>query len=246
MNLSELTPPIIIAHRGFKMKYPENTMTAFKAALEAGAKMIELDVTLSRDRHVIVIHDDTLDRTTNGSGLARDHTIAELKKLDVGTWFSPSFKNERLPTLEEVLDVFGNQVAINIEIKESAHEPIATPDAIENQVLEMVLKKELLESILFSSFDPRVLLRMRKLSAEAHLSYLTEGPPHENILNFLRKISAFSWNPDYQTLLFAHIQKIHYAGFRVIPFTINDTTIVKKLLKAGIHGCFTDDPTFLD
>lgn len=243
MKLSELTPPIVIAHRGFKMKYPENTMASFEAAIGAGVKMIELDVTLSRDRRIIVIHDDTLDRTTNGTGRASDYSLSELKALDAGSWFDPSFKDERLPALEEVIDAFGNQITLNIEIKESAHEPSGPPDAIEKQVMDLVLEKKLLDSVLFSSFDQRVLARIRELSSQAHLSFLTEIPPYEGILGILRKISAFSWNPDYRTLLYSHIQKIHYAGFRVIPFTINDKTIVKKFLEAGIHGFFTDDPT---
>ncbi|MEW5822068.1 MAG: glycerophosphodiester phosphodiesterase family protein, partial [Cyanobacteriota bacterium] len=131
--------PLIIAHRGFSAQAPENTIAAFDAAIKSGVPFIELDVTLTKDGELIIIHDDTLDRTTNGKGLVSEFTLEELKKLDAGEWFCREFKGEQLPTLSEVLDRYGNKIAINIEIK-SQNDP-DTP--IVDKVVEMVKNKKL-------------------------------------------------------------------------------------------------------
>jgi len=113
MNLSsDLQKPAIIAHRGCKRFYPENTIASFEAAINARAHMIELDVTFSKDRELIVIHDDTLDRTTNGSGFVQERELAVIKALDAGSWFDPSFKGEKVPTLEEVINCCGEMCRI--------------------------------------------------------------------------------------------------------------------------------------
>ncbi len=133
--------PWIIAHRGFKQKYPENTLVAFQAAMDAGVEMIELDVTLSRDRKLIVIHDATLDRTTNGHGSVHDYMLEELKQLDAGSWFHPEFAGLRLPELCEVLELVDGRVITNIETKFHAYESHHPPDAVEKQVVELVKKR---------------------------------------------------------------------------------------------------------
>lgn len=119
MKLGEIAFPLPIAHRGFRAKYPENTQAAFRGALQIQAGMVELDVAMSRDRALVVIHDDTLERTTNGFGRVKDHTLAELKQLDAGSWFSPHFSEERIPTLRQVLELCRDKTLVNIEIKES-------------------------------------------------------------------------------------------------------------------------------
>ena len=134
----DFNPPWIMAHRGYRARYPENTLVAFQAALDAGVQMIELDVALSRDRKLVVIHDATLERTTNGEGAVSDHTLAQLKQLDAGGWFHPRFAGEHLPELSEVLDLADGQVLINIEIKphayESHHDPLARGKASRTSV----------------------------------------------------------------------------------------------------------------
>jgi len=117
LDLSRMARPLLIAHRGYSAEFPENTLAAFQGALDAGCHMIELDVTLTRDRRVVVIHDDTLDRTTTGKGPVRSASLAQLKKLDAGSWFSPAFSSERVPELGEVLDLMGGQVPLNIDRK---------------------------------------------------------------------------------------------------------------------------------
>ena len=135
-------PSWIIGHRGYPAKYPENTLAAFEAAIEAGAVMIELDVMLSRDRKVVVIHDATLDRTTNGKGSVADLTLAELKQLDAGSWFDAQFVGQQIPELSEVLDLVNGRAYVNIEIKSNAYETHHPPDAIEKQVVDWLRQKK--------------------------------------------------------------------------------------------------------
>ena len=109
---------IVMAHRGYSGKAPENTMAAFELALEVGSDGLELDVHLTKDGDVVVIHDGTLNRTTNGTGRVGDYTMAELKELDAGSWFSPEFKGARLPSLRQVLDLIKDEnVMLNVETK---------------------------------------------------------------------------------------------------------------------------------
>lgn len=246
VNLNDLQSPVVIAHRGFRSQYPENTLAAFDAALAAGARIIELDVTLSRDRKLVVIHDDTIDRTTSGTGIVKDWSLEQLKSLDAGSWFDPRFNMERVPTLEEVVDMVDGRGAINIEIKQSAYESVEPPDGIEKQVLDLIDRKNIENQVLVSSFSAEVLFRIRRYDHRIPLSFLTEVPYNDTILSILREIDAYSWNPDYRTVLHAHIQKIHYAGFRVMPFTINSKAVALRLMEAGISGFFTDDPGILE
>ena len=116
LNLSKFKKPFVIAHRGYRAKYPENTLAAFKAAMDSGAPAIELDITLTKDRSIIVIHDDTLDRTTNTCGAVNNYTLEELKQLDAGSWFDPVFHGESLPTLDEVFQLLNHHIFINLSI----------------------------------------------------------------------------------------------------------------------------------
>ena len=145
--------PWVVAHRGYRAKYPENTIAAFEAAIAAEADMIELDICLTSDRIPVVIHDKTLDRTTNSKGLVSAHTLAELKELDAGSWFGAEFKGEAIPTLEELMMKIKGRITVNIEIKPESFEAPAPPDAIEVQVCEIVEKLEMADSVLISSFE---------------------------------------------------------------------------------------------
>ena len=151
-----------IAHRGFSGKYPENTLIAFKKAIELEADMIELDITLSKDKIPIVIHDDTLERTTNGNGKVRATASNKLKLLDAGSWKNPKFHEERIPTLEEVLRLIKkSKIDLNIEIKSSAFEKKHSTSCIELQTLNLIQKYKLMNRIVISSFESKILLRLQ-------------------------------------------------------------------------------------
>lgn len=245
ISIDNLTYPLVIAHRGFRAICPENTLTSFRAAVNAGVQMIELDTTLTKDRKVVVIHDDTLNRTTDGRGKVCDFTLAELRQLDAGSWFNPGFAGERLPTLAEVLDMALPHVTVNIEIKPEAFEPSAPPDAIENQIMQLVWERSAEKAVLISSFEHRVLERISLFPDAPALGVLTENAGAEAILPLCRRIRAFSWNPDWQCLNRQEISRMHQAGCRVLTYTVNQRKKIENLLEMGADGVFTDDPLLM-
>ena len=153
--------PLVIAHRGASGTAPENTMAAFRQAVEMGADMIELDVQRTKDGQVVVIHDATLERTTNGSGAVRELTYAEIEQLDAGSWFGEGqeFAGERVPLLKEVLEFTKGKCALNIEIKNI---PYADP-GIEQAVVDLLHETGFLEQVIISSFDHSCLHRIARL-----------------------------------------------------------------------------------
>jgi len=242
MNPPEIEHPLIIGHRGYSAKYPENTLAAFQGALDAGVKMIELDVTLTRDRKLIVIHDDTLERTTNGRGPVSDYRLDELKELDAGSWFDPRFADERIPTLEEVIDLIEGCIRINIEIKSSAYEAHQPPDAIEKQVLELVRGKTAKDSVLISSFEWKILENIRRTGDAPAIGLLSQHAADMSSVKNCKRLKAFSWNASQRKLDRQQVAMMHDAGVRVYAYTVNSRDLLKKLLAMGVDGVFSDDP----
>ena len=246
MKMKRLRYPLIIAHRGYSLRYPENTLTAFEKAIESGVQMIELDVTLTRDRKLLVIHDETLDRTTNGRGRVADHTLAELKGLDAGGWFADRFSGEPIPTLAEVLAGVAGRVAVNIEIKPETYEAHHPEDAVERQVWNLLRNQNVLGDVLVSSFDFRVLSEIARMERPPALACLTEGAADDGIFDACQKIGAFSWNVDYRHLNRTRVEKAHGLGLRVFAYTVNSPREIMVLIEMGVDGIFTDDPVTAD
>lgn len=238
----QLPQPLIIAHRGYSARFPENTLAAFRAAIDAGAHMIELDVTLSRDRQLVVIHDDTVDRTTNGSGAVKDLTLEQLGRLDAGSWFDARFKGERLPTLAQVLEAVKGKLLVNIEIKPEAFEPEGPDDAVERQVLDLVHEKNMFADVLVSSFEWQTLENMRKWEPAVALGLLSDVPADERLFHWYRRIEAFSWHPDYRVLTRKQVDRLHDLGARVFPYAVNGKIDTHAMLKMGVDGLILDDP----
>jgi len=236
------TPPWIVAHRGYKKKYPENTLAAFQAAMDAGVPMIELDVTLSRDRKLVVIHDATLERTTNGHGPVHDYTLEELKQLDAGSWFHSDFADQRLPELGEVLELVDGRVITNIEIKSHAYEPHHPPDAIEKQVTELVKKKSQQDSILISSFDSNILEQISLMEAPPQIALISKSPLERNTVEICKHLNMFSWHPDQQIVTPRQVRKLHVAGIRVFPYKVDTPENCARMIGLKVDGVITDDP----
>jgi glycerophosphoryl diester phosphodiesterase len=236
--------PLIIAHRGYRARYPENTLAAFRAALNIPTAMIEFDVCLSRDRQPMVIHDETLDRTTSGHGPVAGFTLAELKTLDAGRWFSPVFANEPLPTLDEVLDLCLNRCALNIEIKPEAFEDHHPADAIEHQVIDAVTQRFDPRSVIISSFEPRFIERIARIDVPGlRTALLTEHRPLDDaLMEFMIRTRVFSWNPDHPVLTPDQIARAHREGLAVLTYTVNHGPTGRRLLAMGADGLFTDEP----
>lgn len=239
-------PPLIIAHRGYSARCPENSLAAFAAALDAGAAMVELDVTLTRDRHLVVIHDDTVDRTTDGRGTVSAMTLAELGRLDAGSWFAPAFAGQRIPTLDQVLALARGRAQVNIEIKVSAFEPGAPTDSVERQVMAAVGRYDMVDAVVISSFESRLLTRLAAMAgAVPRLALLTETPFAPSDLDLCRDLKAWSVHPDRSFVTPEMVAAAHRDGFRVLPYTVNDRDLAKAFLAWGVDGFFTDDPVGL-
>ena len=185
LDPTRFTRPLLIGHRGYPALYPENTLASFEGAMQAGCDMIELDVTLTRDRKLVVIHDDTLDRTTTGKGPVRGHALAEIKALDAGSWFDARFAAERVPELSEVIRLTAGRCMLNIEIKESAFEADYPVDAIEHQVVKLVKTSGALDRVIISSFDKRILERIAAMDAPPAIAYISDHGADKGVLEML-------------------------------------------------------------
>ncbi len=166
---NDLPIPIVIGHRGDKLFAPENTLSSFRQAAEKGADAVEFDVKLTADRQVIVLHDQMVDRTTDGSGNVAKMSLGDVRKLNAGIQFPGQFPNEKIPTLEEVFDTVGNQLLMNIELTN-----YTTPtDDLVGKVVELVKKHQMETRVLFSSFFPWNLTLARKLLPVSPRALLT-------------------------------------------------------------------------
>ena len=245
MNRTIDTPfkkPLVIGHRGFKARYPENTMAGFRAALASSVAMIELDVQLSSDGHPVVIHDDDLDRTTDGKGPVTALSLSELKKLDAGSWFDPQFANESIPTLAEVLNLVGNRALINVEIKVKPDRKVDALQDIDIITLSLIRRKKLEKQVLISSFNKYVLERISRMDQPPALGVLTEFGEDINIFRVCQTLGAFSWHPYFLEVDKEKITRMHQKGIRVMPYTVNSPNEMKMALNTGVDGFFTDDP----
>ncbi len=233
-------PVLVIAHRGFSGTAPENTLAAFQKAIEIGSDLVELDVHLSMDKEVVVIHDPTLQRTTTGAGKVIDFTLEELKRFDAGVKFSSKFAGERIPSLQEVLNLVRGKVGVNIEIKGGFLEPQAIQD-LADQVLKEVEKAGMLGQALFSSFHPLALHRIRKKNPSAQLAMLFHQP-----WNSLEEItrgevySTLNLRSIYLSREKIALLKIH--NIRVNVYTVNSEKEMRQFLSWGIDGIITNFP----
>nr|WP_284700202.1 glycerophosphodiester phosphodiesterase [Gracilimonas sediminicola] len=237
---------VIIGHRGASAYYPENTMAAFRAAYEMGAEMIELDILLSKDSVPVVIHDETLDRTTNGTGLVADYTLTELRKLDAGLWFGREHAGEHIPTLEEVLQFAKGKIALNIEIKTEA----VTDDyleGIEEKALNLVKKYEMEDYVLYSSFDYRAISHLKQLDVDISVALLYEKKqstrrlPSELVEDYTA--DAFNCSRRQFTKRWAEDTQRH--NIPVFVYTVNKERQMEKMIKRGVSGIFSDKPDLL-
>ena len=204
--------------------------------------MIELDVMLSRNRRIMVIHDSALDRTTNGHGNVADKTLLELKGLDAGEWFDPQFAGQQVPELSEVLDLIGRRVFVNIELKSNAYEPHHPADAIERQVIEMLRQKNQLDVSLVSSFEVKFLEQITTMEDSPAIAFISEKPANPKMIEMCSRLNVFSWHPNYRVVSQSQVRQLHDAGLKVFPYTVNTRAVGLKMLDMGVDGIITDDP----
>ena len=229
--------PWIIGHRGASGHAPENTMAAFRRAIELGATFIETDLRLSHDARFVAIHDATLDRTTNGRGLVRDFTLAQLRQLDAGAWFAPEFVGERIPTLEEIL-AFAREadVVFYLEVKHDAaawgvHHGLATALRTAGEAARTVV----------ISFDPRILENLRRLDATQLTGILFESALEDPVEAAL-KVGARQLVPRADLITPQLIAAAREAGMQVVTWTVNEPEQMRSLATIGVNGIMTNYP----
>ncbi|SEN51770.1 glycerophosphoryl diester phosphodiesterase [Flavobacterium sp. CF108] len=219
-----------IAHRGAKAYEPENTLQAFQKALALNSDGIELDVHLSADEHIIVIHDETIDRTTNGKGFVNDFTLAELKSFLIDGKY-------QISTLNEVFDLIDKKCLINIELK-----GLGTPSKVVPLIEEYISEKNWnYNHFIISSFDWNMLEETSNLNPNIAIGVLTE----ENLdtaLAFAEKIKAKAINPDFNLLNKENVQQIQKKGFLVFPWTVNTKEDIQKIKSYKVDGIISDNP----
>jgi len=229
---------IKIAHRGSSGSYPENTRLAFEKAIEAGADMIEMDCRLSKDGHVVVIHDDRLDRTARAKGFVNGKTLRQLKKLDVGAWLKKSFKGERILTLEEILEIVSGKVEINLEIKSVLRGPLG----IELKVLFIVSHFDYLERAIFSSFDYQSLRRLRELAPDVRIGVLYGAGSKDNPFQAAREMNAYSLHIQREFATAHFLEEARELGLKSFVWTVNEVKEMEKFLSLGVDGIISDFP----
>ena len=228
--------PWIIAHRGASGYTPENTMAAFERAVQLGAGFIETDLHLTRDARFVAIHDDTLERTSNGRGLVRDHTLAELRALDVGLWYDRQFAGERIPTLEEIL-AFARQhdVIFYLEIKHGAawgmhHTLVGALQSAENAARTVVI-----------SFDASTLAPLPKLDPGIMMGLLADHS-QPDLVHSATELGARQICPRVNLITQELVDRAHAADLQVVAWTVNDPDQMRSLIQTGIDGIMTDRP----
>ncbi|MCP4140213.1 MAG: glycerophosphodiester phosphodiesterase [Chloroflexi bacterium] len=233
MTFNSLPTPSIFGHRGASAHAPENTLAAFELAREQGADGIELDVKLSADGIPVVIHDETVDRTTDGKGTVADLGLAALKELDAG-------EGQRIPTLNEVFESVAQDLFINVELTN-----YSTPeDKLVEKVVELIKKHKLEEKILFSSFLPKNLRRAAEILPETARGLLTMNNFGGWILRTFsfRRGNYQALHPPRQNASKKQIKSVQRIGRRVYTWTVNAPDEMRRLADWGIDGIITDDP----
>lgn len=230
----------IWAHRGASRLAPENTVPAFELAVAQGAEGVELDVQLSADGHLVVIHDETLDRTTDGTGRVVDHTLAQLRGLDASA-NRDGFEGVRIPTLTDVLEVVApTGVTINIELKNSE---IPYP-GLEEKVLAAVAAFELADRVVLSSFNHYSVRKLRSLQPACELAAIYTDPLFRP-WRYAAELGVTAIHPPLVCVFGGgFVRKSHKAGVAVRPWVVNSERALRRMFSYGVEAVFTDAPDF--
>lgn len=226
------------AHRGASGYYPENTMLSFKKAIELGCDGIETDVQMTSDGVMVLIHDELVNRTTNGKGFVKDFKFEELSKLDAGSWFDKNYEALSIPTAEELIILAKkNNIKINFEIKTG----IVFYPGIEEKLIEIIYKHNMQDNVILSSFNHYSMFQCKEITNEIKTGLLyMEGLFEPEI--YCKHVNADAIHPYFYAINKQIIDNAHKLNILVNPFTINEEEDMKKLITAGIDGIITNFP----
>lgn len=239
--------PIVVAHRGASGYAPENTLASIKKAIAMGVDMVEIDVQLTKDKQVVLMHDLTVDRTTNGKGKVRDLQFDEIRKLDAGSWFSSEYAGEKIPTLEEVIETVKGKCKLLIEVKRvKTNKP-----EIEAKIIQLIDKYNAYDWCIVQSFETEVVKNIQALdkSVECHklvTMNLSVLPLHldsrikTGTIYKYKTVQAI--NPYFKMLNKRKVDKIHSRGQKIITWTVNEKEDMKRMIEMGVDGIITNYP----
>ncbi len=228
----------IFAHRGFSGKYPENTMLAFQKAVEIGVDGIELDVHLTKDNEIVIIHDEDIKRTCDGEGLVKDMTLEELRKFDASATFRGVYGFCGIPTLREYFElVKDTPIITNIELKTGVYEY----PTIEKRVIDMVREFGLSEKIIFSSFNHFTVKRCEEIAPEIKRGFLT-GDWIYDFGKYTAERNVQCCHPWHVSLSEEVIREMHEAGCEINTWTVNEYADIEKLSKWGVDSLIGNFP----
>ena len=219
-----------IAHRGASGLFPENTLASFLAAAEAGANMCELDVQLTRDGTTAVIHDDTVDRTTNGKGLVSSFTLEEIQRLDAVSWRGSQFAGEQIPTLKHVVHAVAGRCGLNIELK---------APGVERVVAEIIRTEP--GDFIVSCFEWKALDAIRSIVPDVRIGLLGEEHP-AGLIRAATEMRAHAVHPRYDMATADFCGEAHKAGLKVYVWTVDDAARMRTLCANGVDGIMTNWP----
>jgi glycerophosphoryl diester phosphodiesterase len=229
-----------IAHRGASALAPENTIAAFERAVELGAGVIELDLHMSQDGELVVIHDDTLDRTTDGRGPVHERSLEELKRLDAGRWFGPAFAGQRIPRLDEVLDRIAGKVPLALEIKAGS----TFFPGIEEKVVSALRQHAAIDQAAVASFDHYALRRLKEIEPTIRTAALLVGRPVSlSAIAGPAKADGLALEASFVTK--TEVEACRAAGLQIVVWVVNDPAQMRHFISLGVDGIITDRPDLL-
>src|SRR5262249_40636732 len=216
---------------------PENTMAGFRKSVEAGVDGIELDIHRCSTGELVVIHDEDVQRTTNGVGLVKDISYPELQRLSAGLWFDKQFAEERIPLLKDVLDLVAGKCVLNIEIKNT---PIDYP-GIDDDLIDLLSDYPERDKLIISSFDHKVVRLMHSKVPDFSYALLADAL-FVDVAEYARRIGATIWHPCFSSLRAEEVVEAQLAGMAVNAWTINTARAWSTAISMGLDGIITDDP----
>jgi glycerophosphoryl diester phosphodiesterase len=225
---------MVVGHRGASGYAPENTMAAFRIAHEQTADMVELDVYMSADGHVVIMHDKEVDRTTDGEGNIESMTLEQIRLLDAGSWMKPEFAGERVPTLDEVLEWARPRILVNIEIKGAG---------CEEKIVELVKKHGMIDKVIVSSFHHEYLAKIKDLEPAIKTGALFGDPM--DIEKIVESCHPDAINPKYTLVTADMVKQAHALGLQVNVYTVNDPLSMKQMIKYKVDSIITNFPDML-
>ena len=239
-------PPIVIAHRGDSAHRPENTLAALAGALELGVSAVEIDVQLTRDGRLVVIHDSTLDRTTNGRGDVRQMTLAEVRAVSAGypSRFGDAYRGEHVPTLAEVVTLLRDRARILIEIKKESVTDDAT-GGVEALTIAEIRRLAVADKVALISFDQRAILRARELAPEISRGRIFGRTTTDDMLAEARATGSEVVLPHKSVLNDSLVARARDAGLKVATWVVDDPEELKPLSRFGLYGVGSNRPGVL-